>query len=158
MLESIEKHSAQGLNEEQIAHSLGIGYSTFQRKKKDTGEIGERIKRGRSKGIGTITNKLFQRAQGFNIEEDKVFCFKGKIITHTVKRYFPPDLGAMAFYLKNRDPENWKDQRHIEETRRHVGLDTEITSEMTPQEAADSYADTLRQGNGGNVIPIKRRK
>jgi hypothetical protein len=158
MLGKMEQHAAQGLSEEQIAISLGISYSTFQRKKKDTEEIDHHIKRGRAKGVGTITNKLFQRAQGFYIEEEKVFCHQGEIVTHTIKKYFAPDLGSMAFYLKNRDPDNWKERHHVESTHRHTGLDREVTETMTPQEAAESYADTLRQGNGGNVVSIKRRK
>ena len=158
ILDKIEQFAGQGLTEEQIAHSIGIGYSTLQYKKKEIKEIEDRLKKGKSKGISAVTNKLFQRAQGFYIEEEKVFCDKGKIITHTIKKYFPPDLGAMAFYLKNRDPENWKERHHVDQTRHHAPTESEINSDMTPQEAAESYADTLRRGNGENVVPIKRRK
>lgn len=158
MLDKMEVFAAQGLSEEQIALSLGISYSTFNRKKKETDNIDKNIKRGRAKGVSTITNKLFQRAQGFYIEEEKVFCHQGEIVTHTVKKYIVPDLGSMAFYLKNRDPDNWKERHHVDQTHRHEGLDSQVKAEMSPQEAADSYADTLRQGNGGNVVSIKRRK
>lgn len=158
MLEKIEQGAAQGLTEEQVAHSLGIGYSTFQRKKKENKEIGERLKRGKSKGIGQIVNKLFQRAQGFYIEEEKAFMDKGEVVKVKVRKYFPPDLGSMAFFLKNRDPENWKDVRHVEQ-RNKSAVDKEITESMTAQEAAESYADTLRNGKPqSNVVKLKRRR
>jgi hypothetical protein len=68
------------------------------------------------------------------------------------------NVTAQIFYLKNRSPENWNDRRHIEEKRRHVKQGVDINAEMTPQEAAQSYADTLRSGQGVSVIPMKRQR
>ena len=37
---------------------------------------------------------------------------EGKITTRTkeARRYIPPDVGAIAFFLKCKDPEHWKDK------------------------------------------------
>lgn len=66
MIEKAEKLAARGLNLEQIAHSLGIGYSTIYEKKRDVPELADAIKRGAAKGIATIANSLFENAKAGN--------------------------------------------------------------------------------------------
>jgi hypothetical protein len=39
-----------------------------------------------------------------------VFCYEGEIITHVHEKHYPPDPTAMIFWLKNRQPERWRDQ------------------------------------------------
>ena len=80
-----EKLAAQGLTLEQIALTLGICYQTLNEKRKEFSDFSEAIKRGQAKGIAQVTNKLYGKA----IEGDNT---------------------AMIFYLKNRDPANWKDR------------------------------------------------
>ena len=84
---------------------------------------------GEAKGIARVTGYLMNSAREGNVT-------------------------AQIFYLKNRDPENWKDRRHIDETHRFDKPEADIDEKMTPQEAAENYAATLRRGRGGNVVPI----
>ena len=87
----VESLAAQGLSKKEIAYCLGIGESTlYERQKKDP-EFLEAIKKGKAKGIGTITNALFQSGKGGNVT-------------------------AQIFYLKNRAPDKWKDRREQEIT------------------------------------------
>ena len=90
----VETLAAQGLTVKQIADCLGIHRSTFYDHKNKHPDISDAIKRGRSKGIATVTNSLFQAAKGGNIT-------------------------AQIFYLKNRDPDKWRDRRNHE----HTGAD-----------------------------------
>lgn len=85
----VEQLAAQGLTVRQIAHCCDVGRSTLHRKMKENGDIRDAIKRGRSKGIGVVTNALFQNAKGGNTT-------------------------AQIFYLKNRQPDKWRDRRHHE--------------------------------------------
>lgn len=84
-----ESLAAQGLTKEQIAHSLGICYQTFNERQKEYPEFLEAIKRGQSKGIATVTNSLFNKAKA-------------------------GDNTAMIFFLKNRDPDNWSDRKEVQ--------------------------------------------
>lgn len=79
-----ESLAAQGLTMEQIASVLGIGTSTLYDKQNLYPEFLEAIKDGRSKGIATVSNALFNKATA-------------------------GDNTAMIFYLKNRDPDNWEE-------------------------------------------------
>lgn len=89
MIKKAEALAAQGLTMEQIASVLGMGSTTLYVKQNEVPELQEAIKRGRHKGLATITNALFQKAKS-------------------------GDNTAMIFYLKNRDPENWRDRRDHE--------------------------------------------
>tara|TARA_R110000868_G_C10702096_1_gene749196 strand:- start:275 stop:751 length:477 start_codon:yes stop_codon:yes gene_type:complete len=90
-----EVYAAQGLTMPQIASVLGMSQTTLYDKKGKFSEFSESIKRGKDKGIATITNALFNKAR------------RG-------------DNTSMIFYLKNQA--GWQDrveketiieQRHV---------------------------------------------
>ena len=66
MIEKAEKLAARGLNMEQIAYSIGLGKTKLYREKSQNEELEEAIKRGKSKGIATIANSLFENAKAGN--------------------------------------------------------------------------------------------
>jgi hypothetical protein len=84
ILAKTEKLAATGLSQVQISACLGINASTLIEKKRYFANFANAIKLGKAKGIGTVTNALFQSAQNGSVP-------------------------AQIFFLKNRDPENWKD-------------------------------------------------
>jgi AraC-like DNA-binding protein len=90
-----EGYAAQGLTMNQIAQVLGISQTTLYDKQSKFSEFSEAIKRGKNKGIATITNALFRKASD-------------------------GDNTAMIFYLKNQagwqdkiEKETIVEQRHI---------------------------------------------
>ena len=66
-LQRVEALASRGLTLEQIAASLGIDASTLHRKKARMPELQDAIKRGQSKGISLIANRLFEKAKGGNV-------------------------------------------------------------------------------------------
>ena len=64
VIKKVEGLAAQGLTKEQIARSLGICYDTLNEKTKDYPEFSDAIKRGKAKGIATVSNALFNKAKG----------------------------------------------------------------------------------------------
>lgn len=85
MCKKAESLAAQGLTLEQIALTLGISYDTLNERKKEYSNFSEAIALGKSKGIATVTNALFNKAKD-------------------------GDVPAMKYYLNNRDNGNWKDR------------------------------------------------
>ena len=111
-----EELASQGLTLGQIATSLGISHQTMNARRKEYFEFSEAIKRGQVKGIGKITNALFENAMGGNVT-------------------------AQIFYLKNRAPEEWKDRQHIDktgETTMHVKF-TQIEANGVDDELEDEF-------------------
>jgi len=85
----VEQLAAQGLTIGQIARCLEVGRSTLYEKMGGKPDLLDAVKRGRAKGIATITNALFQSAKGGNVT-------------------------SQIFYLKNRQPDLWRDRRELE--------------------------------------------
>jgi len=86
-LVELERLAGMGLSERQIASALDISNSTLTRKK-HIEQIEHALKRGRAKAVALVSSKLFDNAM------------EGK------------ETSAI-FFLKNRDPENWKDRQEV---------------------------------------------
>ncbi len=85
----VELLAGQGLTVKQIADCLDIGRSTLYNHMGGKAELKDAIKRGRAKGIDTVTNSLFESAKSGNVT-------------------------AQIFYLKNRQPDKWRDRKDVE--------------------------------------------
>lgn len=112
-LHYVEKWARDGLTEEQIAKNLGISKATLNDYKNKHVDLLAAIKRGRASVVTEIENALVKRALGFEYEEIKTYIKDegGKVVKYTekTKKYQPPDVGACAILLKNKDRENWSD-------------------------------------------------
>lgn len=121
VLRKVEGLAAQGLTQGQIATCIGMAVSTLCDKKNKYIEFSEAIKRGQEKGIAQVTNALFKKANdGDNI--------------------------AMIFYLKNRDPDQWKDRKehtHSGDPKNPIKTEV-ITTTMTEKEAMLAYARMIK--------------
>ena len=56
---------------------------------------------------------------GYNHKETKLFQDKDengkvKIIEHDVIKHYPPDTAACIFFLKNRQPDRWRDRKDVD--------------------------------------------
>ena len=84
-LEKVEDLASRGLSQKQLAIALGINLKTLQKHRKLDQELQSSIDRGRVKGLADVSNSLYENALGGNV-------------------------AAQIFYLKNRDPDNWRDR------------------------------------------------
>ena len=73
----VEELAAQGLSQAEICLVLGISEDTLSRRKMDSADIAEAIKRGKAKAASEISNTLYLMAKG-------------------------GDLGAIVWYEKTR--------------------------------------------------------
>lgn len=114
-----------GLSERQVAEDqIHVSYSTLNEWKKRFSELADALNKGKQEAVADIVeNALFKRAKGYRYKEvtsERVFNHKtGEFELVPVKeitKEVPPDMGAIAFYLKNMDPEHWKDRRDIDMT------------------------------------------
>lgn len=71
-------------------------------------EFAEAVKFGRELADADVVHATFRRAIGYSHPETKVFVVEGKIVEHEITKHYPPDTGAAAFWLKNR--QGWRDK------------------------------------------------
>ena len=73
----VEQLAAQGLTVKQIASCLNCSRTTLYERMGSKQDVADAIKRGRAKGIGTVTNSLFKSANSGNITA-QIFYLKTK--------------------------------------------------------------------------------
>ena len=117
----IEGWARDGLSEEQIARNMGISRSTLKEWKIKYPAIMARIKKGREVVVRELENALIKRALGYETTEeiselryDKEQGKEVMKVTRTTKKTVPPDVGALAFALKNMAADKWRDRQDVE--------------------------------------------
>ena len=115
----VEQYARDGLNDYQIYGKLGISKDTFYKYLKIFPDFLAGFKKGREPVNTKVENSLLKRALGYEYEEkttelriDNDGNPKPAVI-RTVKKHIPPDVGAMAFWLKNRKPDEWREKQEI---------------------------------------------
>lgn len=112
----IEGWARDGLTEEQIAHNMGIGYSTLQTWKNEYQDILDTLKRGKEVVDRQVENALLKRALGYEYEEVSEKFEDGVLTERKVtKKQVVPDTTAQIFWLKNRKPSDWRDKRNSDD-------------------------------------------
>jgi DNA-binding XRE family transcriptional regulator len=104
---------ARGATNAQIAENIGVSATTIYEWKNKYPEFAEACKKGMAQLDEFVESALYQRARGYEHPAEKIFCNKDGIVTRVpyTERY-PPDTGAAFIWLKNRQPDKWKDVRH----------------------------------------------
>ncbi len=79
------------------------------------------VRKGKEEADARVAERMYMRAIGYEMEEEKAFCNQGEIIKTTVKKQVPPDVQAGIFWLKCRQPEYWQDKMSHEITGKDGG-------------------------------------
>ena len=118
----IEKWARDGLTEKQIAKNLGISRNTLNDYKNRYPDFSDTLKRGKQVCVAEIENALVRRALGYEYEEIKTYIKDDAqgTTTYTEKtiKHQPPDVGACAILLKNKDPKNYTNDKAALELKR----------------------------------------
>ena len=85
----LEGWARDGLTDEQIAHNMGIAYSTFKEWKNKYPAISATLKKGKEVVDFQVENALLESALDGNTT-------------------------AQIFWLKNRRPDKWRDKQNVE--------------------------------------------
>lgn len=120
-LEEIKGWARDGLMDKQIAELLDVGESTFLRWKSLKKELRDTLKVNKQIADLQVENALRDRALGYEYEEEVEEFQVGpdgkkliKANKKKIKKRLPPDVTAQIFWLKNRQPDKWRDRKHTE--------------------------------------------
>ncbi|RPI12563.1 MAG: hypothetical protein EHM58_20015 [Ignavibacteriae bacterium] len=107
---TLEKLAGYGLTEKEIADIFHITEKQFYRAIQRNREMGEIIFRGKTVFGKNVVESLYSRAMGYSRDEITYTKNKGVVAAHPVKKYYPPDMKAIVFWLKNRMPAQWREK------------------------------------------------
>lgn len=107
-----------GATDADLARFFEVEEKTVNNWKKEYPEFLQSIKRGKELADAEIAQKLYHRAKGYEHEEDKIFQYEGEPVIVPTTKHYPPDTTAAIFWLKNRQPQKWRDRQEVEHTGR----------------------------------------
>jgi hypothetical protein len=96
-----------------MADYFEVDVATVQRWKIDHPEFRDSITRGKVDADAKVAQRMYQSATGYEHAEDVIMQYQGEpVIVHTTKHY-PPDYKSASLWLRNRQPDKWREQQSI---------------------------------------------
>jgi len=121
----IEGWVRDGVIEKDIARRLGCSYSTLREWKKISSALSTALKKNREYADYAVESALYKKACGhkesvikpmkikrteYDPETGKRIADYEEIVYVKEEVYIPPDTLADIFWLKNREPDKWRDK------------------------------------------------
>lgn len=115
-VEQAEKLCVLGATDEDVADFFGVDVRTIYRWKHAHPDFCQSLKAGKELADARVERSLYNRAVGYTYDSEKIVTVtqgnnQGSVIERVpIKEHVPPDTTAGIFWLKNRDPEKWRDK------------------------------------------------
>ena len=117
-----------GAQEPDIARLLEISVQTLYEWRKAHPEFAEAIKQGKVEADGYVAQSLYHKALGYEHKVTKVFLPAGSTepVYATYMEDVPADTAACIWWLKNRQPQYWKDFQRTQ-------IDVTVQDNLSPE-------------------------
>lgn len=114
--DQVRKLCLLGYTDRQLSDFLGIRESTLNNWKKSKEGFLESLRAGKDSADANVVDSLYQRAMGYEHDEDKILQVKGKALIVPTTKHYPPDTAAAKLWLTNRQPDSWREKQDFEIT------------------------------------------
>lgn len=115
-----------GATDKELAEFFSVSEQTINSWKKKHPEFLESLKKGKNLADANVASRLYNRAIGYSCKATKFATSDGHITdSKEYIEHYPPDTTAAIFWLKNRQPEKWRDKKEIDA---NVNLGDELES------------------------------
>lgn len=103
--------AVKGKTDVEISNIIGICPRTLAYWKGKYSDFMQALKDGKVQADELVEASLYRRATGYYHEEEKLFYDSklGCVHRELYVKHYPPDTTAIIFWLKNRNPERWRD-------------------------------------------------
>lgn len=112
-IEQARKLYKKGFTDFEVADFFGVSKTTimnwvaacpeFARVRRDAKEVAD----------AEVVRALYDRARGYDIPVEKIFCKDGVVTRVESREHIPADPKAAKYWLENRDPDKWKTRREF---------------------------------------------
>lgn len=108
--EQLKKLLLKGFTDKEISDFFNINEDTLNEYKKKYPQFSESLKDWKFQADKKVEESLYHRACGYSYKAVKHFVIEGKIQEKEYIEHYPPDATSMIFWLKNRQPAQWRDK------------------------------------------------
>lgn len=124
-----------GATDREMADFFEVDEKTFNVWKSKHPAFRQSLTRGKAQADAEVAQKLYHRALGYSHKAVKIFNEKGEPMIVEYDEHYPPDTQAASLWLRNRQPEKWRDRQVLEHTGKDGGpIQTEDLSALSPVE------------------------
>lgn len=111
----VQGWARKGLSNDQIAENIGINRKTLYEWCNKYSNFRDALKKTKEITVYEVEDAMFKAAKGYFVTETKTITNKdGKVIRiENHKKWIAPSTTAQIFFLKNKDPENWRERNDI---------------------------------------------
>lgn len=107
----VEKLCLLGATDKDIADFFEVSESTLNNWKNEHPEFLESIKKGKMLADANVAERLYKRALGYEAPDIDIRVIENQIVETPLIKHYPPDPTSAIFWLKNRQPEKWRDKQ-----------------------------------------------
>src|SRR5260370_22064043 len=102
-----------GATNEALAERFGVCRRTIDNWIATIPEFSDAVRQGREVADGAVVSALLARATGIEQKMTNGFCHRGQPVTANYTVQLPPDVRACIFCLRNRRPEEWRENQPL---------------------------------------------
>jgi hypothetical protein len=114
-VEQAHKLALLGWSSTQLAAFFGVTHEGIAHWKKRYPAFREAIDKGGPVADSEVAASFFQRAVGYDLPTEKIFCLKdGTIVRAPTIEHVPADTGAARAWLQGRQPELWSQRATLD--------------------------------------------
>lgn len=126
----------EGLTVDEVAEEIGVHRDTIYEWSNKHEEFSDAINEGRSQADSMVSDSLFRKALGGTYTETRMIgtpTGNGGVAPSKVEkvtREVAPDTAAAIFWLKNRQPDKWRDKREVETVLKEETIADELSQTL----------------------------
>lgn len=129
-----------GLTDKQVADFFGVNPDTIYEWDRKHPEFAEIRARGKVAADGEMVASLWKRGIGFSHEDVHVTSYEGEVTLTPVMKHYPPDFQSISLWLRNRQPDLWKEKVEVNHSGR---IDTSMAP-YNPELLTVEHREALR--------------
>ena len=101
----------EGVTNQELADRLEITLRSFERLLASSDELREWVEKSREKVDFSVESALYKQSMGYHEDTEEVITHPdGTQSTKVTHKFYPPNIAATQFWLKNRLPERWSEK------------------------------------------------
>lgn len=111
-----------GKTESQVSEILGIHINTLKNWKKLNPDFMAAAKEAKNMADELVEAALFTRAIGYAHKDVKIMSYEGVSFEHEYIKQVEPDPNAAQFWLRNRQPDKWREKSQLDIEAKHIQI------------------------------------
>lgn len=109
-LKQVEGLARKGWTDREMAAHFEVDERTWLRWKAEDEKFCQALKVWKDEADSRVERSLYERATGYSHPDVHASSYQGSVTLTPIVKHYPPDTTAMIFWLKNRQPAQWRDK------------------------------------------------